>query len=161
MQLRTPIRDFIKGLTTSSTASSFTSLVPTTTEPTGDGVRAYGSEGMNTLLVVPYGAGTEDTTFSLRVTGWRRIATLWVPILMGEVACTLSATVGIASATVTNTDRFCDTITSVSGPSGTVIYSPTADEIGYVMLDAAGFQKIQFTFDMTGATNGNVLYAGL
>jgi hypothetical protein len=164
IQVGTKTGDYVKGLTTNSTDTSFASLVPTVTEPTGDGVITWGGgyeQASSTIMVVPFGAGADNSTFALRVTSWRNISTLWIPVLLGEFACTLSATVGVAGTSVLATDRIADTITAVLAPANAIIVSPTGEEIGYVMLDAVGSTKIQFSFDMTGATNGNVLYARL
>ena len=41
----------------------------------------------------------------------------------------------------------------------TEIVSPTGDVIAHCVQDVKGFAKVEVTFDMTGATNGNALYA--
>jgi hypothetical protein len=122
---------------------------------------------MNQVLIVPFGAGTENTTFSMRIIGWRvagrGMAALWIPVVLAEIACTLSATVGVAGKEAVATDRFVDTITLVTGTQNVSmeLVSPTGDEIGHVLVDIKGFQKLELSYDMTGATNGNALLAFL
>lgn len=181
VSLMTQASNFKKGRRTNATASSFASRVPQAAEPALDTAAGSataqvavdvlargGADGLvqNRLLLVFFGTGNEDTTFAARVLGWRRLGTddetdLWVPVELAEVACTLSATVGVAGTGVVATERFADTITLVAGNDdiSMEIVSPTGDEIAHVVLDLKGFQKFEVQYDMTGATDGNCLYA--
>ena len=175
MQNYSPIK---RALTTSSTATSFATLISTVTEPTGDGIWSF--------LKVPwgihlsfFGAGADDTTFDARIVGWDSIGTdpqltLWVPRIIASFSCTLSTQIGIASAKLINTDRFADTLTmNTTAPQakftdtdsvgaatrGTIpIFSPANNVIAWAVVPLFGFNKIQFDFDMTGATNGNAVF---
>ena len=125
MQRTSPLE---RAFETNSTASSFTSLIPTVTEPAGVRVGETGAAGVFNLLpdgkgLVPdkalvsfFGAGNDNDTFDARLVGWDRIgshptSTLWVPRILASFSCTVSQMVGIAGSKVINTDRFVDTIT--------------------------------------------------
>ena len=121
-----------------------------------------------TVLLLPYATAGDNDTFSMRLIGWRVLGSLpttllWVPIVLLEIACTASATVGIASRLVVATERFVDTITLVTGNEDVSvdIVSPTSDEIAHAVADLKGSQKIEFTFDSTaaGTTAMNCLFA--
>lgn len=146
---------------TNQSDASFPSKIPTITEPsTGTGIIAATG---TTLELHPYGTGADNTTYSIRVIGWRKIlhtptATqfLWTPTIVAELLCTNSAAVGIALSPLATTERFADTITLGSGIA--VLFSPANDTPARALLDIDGFDKIEFTFDMTGATDANVLF---
>jgi hypothetical protein len=170
-------RPFRKALSANSNDSSFASRVPTVVEPTSDGVVnlawPHGGTVPQSLLVLPYGLGSDNDAFDLRVIGWRHIgavgqgpalAALWVPTILVEVTCTISAAVGVAGSPVLNTERFADTITVKSAGfeptytadttrAGSVrIFSPTNDLVGWFVLALDGLEKIEFTFDQTTNT---------
>lgn len=178
--------DFIEARSVNATDTSFPSRIPTVTEPVLDAGTATGQATIdllarngpkdapvqNSALFVFFGTGNEDTTFSARVIGWRRLKgnpyhtssptkDLWVPVVLAEFGCTLSATVGVAATPVVAADRFVDTITLVTGNEDVSVdfVSPTGDEIAHALVDVKGFQKLEVTFDMTGATDGNALVA--
>lgn len=153
---------------TNDTSSSFTSRIPTITKPTTNILNQNTPIIENVLMLAFFGAGTENTTFDARVIGWNAMAfvktdgspgELWIPTPLAQFSCTLSATVGVAGAPVTATDKFVDTITAASfNPTGgSEIVSPTGDLIAHAVLDAKGCDLVQIDFDMTGATSGNAL----
>lgn len=175
-----------RALTTNAATSSFASKVPTVTEPTNDGVinliLGGGAVIHEWMLLWPIGLGADNDAFSLRVLGWRKISqgqgvtdTLWMPTLLYEFSCTISAAVGVAASPVLNTERFADTITIVTqgkytdADSGGVstrgnveVTSPTNDLIAHVKAPLKGMEKIEFQFDQTTNTpTMNVLYAFL
>jgi hypothetical protein len=174
---------------TNTTDTSFPSRIPQAAEPSGIGDAAAQTTSAvfdvgrldskagvevasekNSIKIVPFGAGSDDTTFSMRVIGWQRafkrsadrnddLEGLWVPQTLAEFACTLCTSVGIAGRSAINTDRFVDTIT-LTGTSGNddvdvSITSPADNTIGHVIIDLKAVQKVEITFDMTGATSGN------
>lgn len=173
MQIGNLARAFQKALTTNNNDSAFASRIPTITEPVNDGVITLGGEVARRMLVVPYGLGSDNDAFSLRIIGWRHIGAgvpqsipLWVPIILGEFTCICSTIVGVATAPVLNTERFCDTIAPVAArladlviAAGTAInsevavLSPTGNAgIAYLDLPLKGFEKVEFTFDQTTGT---------
>lgn len=170
MFIDTISNNLTKALTANSSATSFAAKVITTTEPTGTGIidlRYPGRFlGHAKLRLHPYGTGNDDTTFAMRMIGWTYATSgdpdtaVWVPTVLAEVACTLSTAVGVAAKYVIETERFCDTITKVTGNDEHLrLVSPTGNVIGYVELYCSGVHKVELSFDMTGATDGNCLYA--
>lgn len=188
--LATLVTPFLRVRQTSATDNGFPSKVPTKTEPTGVGdsaaqatasavfhlhageARADGRSERNRVLVVPFGVGADDTTFSLRVIGWRKAydrdkaerddTAIWVPVKLVEVLCTHCTSVGVAGTIMATTDRFCDTIaltgTTANDDVDVSITSPADNTIGHFALDLKGFQKVEFTFTTGGsATAGNAL----
>jgi hypothetical protein len=165
--------NFRKAKATNATDTSFPSKVPTATEPTNDGVHdllngvANGSVP-NAAVLVPYGTGDADDVFAMRVIGWRRVGfdpltDLWVPVVLAELTCTMSATTGVAGTPVVATEFFVDTLALVTGNDDISIdiVSPTGDEIAHAVVDLKGFQKVEITFDMTtnDPTGANCLVA--
>lgn len=152
---QTNARQWTRGLVTSSTATSFAAKIATATEPTGDGVHVM--KAGDNLEVLPFGAGADNNTFGLRVVGWRSVGTtLWVPEVLAEFTCTLSASVGVAGQPVTDTDRFADTMVVVTGI--TAVRTGPVDTPLSGSLSVSGYEKLEFIYDMVTATNGNCLF---
>lgn len=126
------------------------------------------------LRISFFGAGSDNDTFSARIIGWERrgsnpVTTEWNPIILATFACTLSSMVRANVAT----DKIVDTITETSmiAPEpryndldatpavvygGTcIIASPANNFEAFAIVPIYGVEKIQFDFDMTGATSGN------
>jgi len=162
------------GVAANATNATFPSKVPTITKPSGAGVIELcspdkGAVAQNGIVLIPYGTGSDNNTFELRVIGWRLVtndegkAGLWIPVLLVELHCTLSAAVGVAGATVVNTERFADTISLTTGNDDVSvdIVSPTGEIIAHAMLDLKGFNLVETTFSINsgGTTDMNCLYA--
>jgi hypothetical protein len=162
---------FRKAKATNATDTSFPSRIPTLTEPSGDGVHNLAQDGQglaqNRAVIVPYALGDDDDVFALRIIGWRAVGTgptrLWIPVILGELTCTVSTAIGIAGAEVLNTERFADTLAIVTGGNGDWIdvNSPTGNIIAFATVNLHGFQKVEFTFDATTGdpTSMNALVA--
>ncbi len=177
MQINEPLQ---LALVANSTATSFATLISTITEPSGTGVHSFlATLRRDKLLVSFFGAGADDSTFDARIVAWDRIEsstlTLWVPRVLCSLSLTLSTQVGIAGAKVVATDRFADTmvvhatvapqpvftdlVSAAAATRGTVeIFSPANNLIAWAKVPVNAPTKIQFDFDMTGATNGNALF---
>jgi hypothetical protein len=132
----------------------------------------------DSVVVNFFGAGAG--TFDARLWGWDRIGsdqitTLWVPRCLASFTCTLGAATGVAGAKVTNTDLFVHTLAvNAIGPQafwpgldaaaapigrGTIrVFSPGNNLLAWAIVPLLGCEKLQFDFDMTGATNGNALF---
>jgi hypothetical protein len=170
----TEINGFARVRATNSTATSFTAPTATTTEPTADGVvsvpgRTGGRRvGPSNVLLMPFGTGSDNTTFDVRVIGWRLAGgSLWVPKILCQFTATLSAFVGVSgSDQVSNSERVADTVSDPvtgTGVVGTTCQpgSPANDTPADYLVDARGVQKLEVQFDLTGATAANCLYAWL
>lgn len=147
---------------TSSTDSSFPSKIPTTTAPSGAGVVGdpIVQGAPEWLQVVPFGEGADNSTFDLRVIGWKPTANnLWVPLILAQAACTLSAAVGVSGADVTDGQRFADTITltQVQANVDSKLSSPTGDLIASFQVETRGSVLIEIIFDLGSATGANAL----
>ena len=179
MLIETLSRPFLKARSVNATDTSFPSKIPTITEPSGDAGTATGASVIdlggekggvcqNGMIVLPYMIGDDDDVMAMRIIGWRKIGNnpatnLWIPVIIAELTCTGCTAVGIAARDVLNTERFCDTLALVTGNEDISIdiVSPTGNVVAHAIVDLKGFQKVEFTFDMTtGApTSGNCLYA--
>jgi hypothetical protein len=156
-------------------AAQTTSAVFDLTDP------AEGGLAENLVIICPFAVGADNNTFSVRVIGWR-IAydrqkphgkyppevsdAVWIPVLLCEVLCTVSANAhGAAGGVVLATELFADTIAVVgtSGKDGQNIdiNSPANDaNAGCLVVDMKGFQKLELTFTTGGvATSCNALVA--
>lgn len=167
----TAVRPLVRHRTVNATDTSFPSKVPTATKPSGTGASASAAsvaetKGASNLRVVPFGAGSDTNTFSLRVIGWKFVGTpgsdeLWVPTVLAEYSCALTTAVGVAAKAVLDTERFCDTLTLTAnmGNDGvdTTKFSPGGDLVAHFLVDLKGSDLFELTFDMTGATSGNAL----
>ena len=152
-------KNWVKAQTTNSTDAAFTSKIATVTEPSGAGVLAFAA-GAEMLEVSPFGAGADNATTAIRVIGWRKVGTLWVPTILTELDMLLSAAVGVAGEKVINTDRFVDTITQLATPIGiAVLPAAVADTPAKFLLDISGQEKIELIYKRTTATNTNALVA--
>jgi hypothetical protein len=185
--LQTLSLDFRPIRATNATDNGYPTRNPTATEPsgTGDNAAQASASGVfdlagngiitdkNRVILVPYGAGSDTNTFSMRVIGWRRAygrtgndpnKLLWIPIPLADFLCTLSVQTGVAGKSVINTDLFCDTI-ALTGTTGNDdvsldLVSPANNLTGHVVLDLKGFQKLEVTFTTGGsATSCNALAA--
>src|SRR5688572_26547695 len=81
----TPCTNFSVLYSANVTAGSITAPVPTTTEPSGNGVfdNRFSRDrrsAMNYVVVAFFGAGADNATGTARVTGWRKVSSLWVPV---------------------------------------------------------------------------------
>lgn len=169
-------RVFRKARSVNSTSTAFPATAPTRTEPTGDAGTAAGRCVIDLaargdgyvpcdVMILPYGLGSANDVFSLRLLGWRKIGTgltaLWVPVTLAELACTLGAMTGVAASEVLATELFCDTITIVSEPTTTadvtrvgsvLVSSPANDTVAWAKVPLLGVQKIEFLWDQTTNT---------
>jgi hypothetical protein len=166
MQILNGAVPFIKVLTANTTDASYDAKIATVTEPTNEGVinLVPGTSGLSpqNLLVIPFGAGADNATMSVRVIGWTNISTLWIPFVLAEYDATLSAAVGIAAQSVINTDRFADTLALVANQGtdaqGTTKVSPANDVPGHFTVSSKGCKKMELVFKVGTATNANALY---
>lgn len=148
---------------TSSTDATFPSRVPTGTAPSGAGVVSdplAGSSAPEWLQVVPFGDGADNSTLDLRVIGWKPTDLgLWVPTILAQAVCSLSAAVGANGFEVTASQRFADTIslTLVQANVDSKVSSPVNDTPGSFQVQTRGSVLIEVIFDLGTATGANAL----
>ena len=163
----------------SVTATTFPSKIPTTTQPSGDGVIVFGHGGGEDcpghLMLIPYGAGSATNTMNVQVIGWRATrlnigVKLWIPVVLCTYAVTLGTGTGVAGADLTTTALFATTITSTGGPtfitSGAapvsidwLQISPGSNGIGMISQRSFGFRLLEVIFNTnSSATSCNALY---
>jgi len=114
------------------------------------------------VQVIPFGDGADNATFDLRVIGWKvSDLGLWVPTVLAQAACTLSAAVGVDATEVVAAQRFADTITltQVQANVDSKLSSPTSDLVGSFQVETRGAALIEITFDLGSATGANALVA--
>lgn len=183
MLIETLSMDYRKARSVNQTSGTFVSKIPQIAEPIGDAASATGSSVIDLaynplgnyapprVKVLPYGVGADNTTFNMRVIGWNRITiggdpnkTLWVPVNLLEVACTLSLAAGVAGTPVVATEFFCDILTVVTGSTlgGELalesLISTSNDTIGMIEVNMHGFQKLELSFNVgVSATSANAL----
>lgn len=188
-------RPLIKALPTNAASAAFTAktvcttgLTPLGNAPTQAAMDAVGlvriaAEGGSGgyvptwARIYPYGLGSDNDGFSLRLWGWFHIgagpdgAKLWMPTILGEFTALISGFVGVAGAPVLNTERFADTIGIVALDGeytitadvtrfGTVqLFTPANNTPGCVQVPLRGAEWIEWDFDQTtGTPTMNVLY---
>ena len=127
------------------------------------------------LELWPYGLGSDDDAFSIRVIGWMRIAPVlsdgrfqWRPTILSEFAVVCCTDVGVAGGRVLNTERYVDAITIVTEPPRTAdvtrigdcrITAPGANLAAHLRMNVEGVERIELTFDQTtGTPTMNALY---
>lgn len=179
------------------TSNGYVSKIPRATDPfvaagvSGDAGTATGASvvrwveadtngglGQNGIECCFYGVGANNTTFSCRILGWSPLVTdrlgvvspdtnLWIPVVLVEVACTLSSTpIGLAGKAIVATELFVDTMTITSNTANAGVdvdvVSPANDTIARLMLDVQGHMAVEFQFTTGGsATSCNGLYRPL
>lgn len=172
----TPVR------TANSTATSFPSKIPTTTQPSGTGVIPMGHDGYMTtkcLLILPYGVGSSTNTMLLKCLGWAPTGVgptlpLWIPTVIGAWTATLGTATGVAGSDLDNTQLFATTIVPSLGPTlintaapNTVppiipdygVFSPGSNDIGLIIQRSFGFRFLELIMTTNNsATSVNALY---
>lgn len=175
--MSTLVYPFRKAVATNATSSSFTAKIPTATEPTGTGVfnlfdrdmgLAINTRTPDSIQIVPFGANDDNDVFNLRLWGWNKIyspttgltsATVWVPQLILDLACTLG---NISAAAITASNFLCDTIAVTKGPAAGPwrdLITTTTDTAASIITHTRGSEKIEFDFDLdTNCDSMNALW---
>ncbi len=178
MLIETLCENLKKAVTTNSTDGTYPTRIPTITEPAGPGVYSISGDigpstpGLfvnNGIYLIPYGTGSSNQTFAMKIIGWSVLPnptlftnSLWIPTPIAEFACTLGTAAGVAGMGITSTELFVDTITLVAGdPNDTGvtihIYSPADNTIAHATVDLEGCQKVEVIFQLTNVTDMNCL----
>lgn len=175
-------QQYQKACGTNYSANGYPTRIATKTMPSGDGVIPCGQGGYETvshITILPFGTGSDNNTFGMKVLGWKQtnipttpgVLSLWIPHELITFALTLSAAVGVSGTQIGSTQRFADTITSTGGPtfitSGALPIiddwfqcSPAGDIPGVIKQPTFGFQLLELIFTTGGvATDCNALWS--
>jgi len=157
------------------TSASFVAKIPKAAEPIGDAGDATGSsiiEGSYlskvnkaVMVLIPYGVGAANTTFSIQVIGWTVVdqgksTQEWIPVELCELLCTLGTMTGIAGGAVLDTENFADTITLTFGNDNVSVdrSSPANNGVGHAVVSLKSFAKFELSFQTgSSATSCNAL----
>lgn len=152
----------------SMATGTFPTLAATTTKPSGTGVMEYGNGPLPSVphwaSVVFFGTGSDNQTAKARLTGWRLVGDVWVPVTLGQWDLTLSTSVGVAGATILDTHRLVDTIAvdaAYSDLAGVAfrLASPANNTPAHLLVDLGGFPLRQWTFELGNASGINGMEA--
>lgn len=128
------------------------------------------------MHLMPYGLGSDNDVFSVRIVGVRRIGehladgrSQFMREILAVLSCTISGAVGVAGGQVLNTERFADAIaitnegtyTANTTRAGTItLYNMTADTPAHVVLPLLNHEALEFEWDQTTNTpTMNALYS--
>jgi len=170
----TPISTFTKFAQTNLTTTSYPTLSPTTTKPSGNGVLSLAAisptnlreitsrpPATDCISLVFFGVGATGAYFNARIVGWSRVGSLWLPLPLASFLCTLGSSTGIAGQAVTNSEKLASTISVESGnsitPASVIIHSPASPGIASVLIDAEGCELLQLIGVKGSTTSFNAL----
>jgi len=135
--------------------------------------------GPDAIRLMPFGGGSDDDSYLMRVIGWRRMVPLntsdhrglWVPPVLAGITVTLSAFVGPSQSNfpLVSTDRFADTLSVTSQPvhsitttnydAASFVYSPANDTPGWILVRTFGAELVEIqTADNTTTPTTNAIY---
>jgi len=158
MSMPVPVQAFQKALT-ANYAGNYPSIVPTAIEPSGSGVLNL----RDWALVYPYCVSGGGTEFSISVIGWKQASvheSLWIPLPLCQLTCSVGSVNGVAGKTVDETQTFAGQIASEWKPDTCVLLNPTLDpQVAGFYVELLGAQKIQIIFDKGDCTSVNALVA--
>jgi hypothetical protein len=145
--------------------SSITAPVPKSAQPSGNGIidpQLTGSNlSPNNIGLIFFGVGSNTNTATARITGWKQISSLWIPIPLLALSLTFGTQVGVAGTDILNTQNFVSTITaSTAFTSANEIISPADGTIALVKFDAFGCRLIQVDLAIGNCTSLNAAAFG-
>tara|TARA_R100001086_G_scaffold248195_3_gene184446 strand:- start:1448 stop:1999 length:552 start_codon:yes stop_codon:yes gene_type:complete len=159
-----------RGLANNSTDVAVSFPVSTTTEPSSTDSETptanhavIPTSDQDTLLHF-FGTDTDDDDFHAYVYGWSRLVSLtssthqWMATFLIRVVAKMGTHVGLSGGIVTDSERWCDTITLDTTNIGTSDYeiiSAADNGTAALIIRNKGFEKLDVWFDMNaGATAG-------
>lgn len=157
--------ELTKLLAANSTTASFdaSDLISTITRPSGAGVidlSGSSSTIPSKLVFFAFGEDAENETFLFRVSGWKKVGSLYVAQPLASVTATLGSIQGVSGQAITDDDYVADTMAIATGYNADFadVNSPTGDIPASLMIDTLGHNLFQVHFAMGTATNGNLLW---
>ena len=178
MLIETLAQDFRKARITNTTDSSYPTRAPQLAKPKGTGnavgqttsavfeSRGTGEYVQNSILIVPYGNGSNDNTGFMRLISWRPVQDplqvqgqadkVWIPVPLFDVEYTLGAQTGVTGGTI-STEFFADTI-SITGTTANQgvsidVVSPANDTIAYLVVDIRGTTLLEIIFNTNSSSS--------
>lgn len=172
MLISSHVLNLRRALTTSATASSYTTRLATTTKPVSSATRcvipvetAACTKAENAICVFPWGGNDNNDQIAVKGIGWSSTPAganglkLWVPTPLCDVLATLSSTtIGVADTDATASALFADTL---SITYGTVILNQLTADVDYAsfLLPCSGFELVELQFKTaTGGDAANGLW---
>lgn len=124
-----------------------------------------GSVAQNLVKIIPFGVGSANDTFTMRVLQWHtddKFAHAWYPLPIGDFTCTLSTFAGVDGTQIDSNQLICDTITLTSGFAtanvSCELCSNAANVPAHAVLSIKGAYFLEFIFNMgSSATSANAL----
>lgn len=153
---------------TSVLANSKTGRVVLDFGPRETPAQKLGPREQNTLVVLPIGGTNDNTTLTVKVSGWRSVQPITADGLAQYVStplCTVAATLSInlpgnANRAVVAADLFADALTLSAGTA--VLYQGTADvDPAMFLCDISGFELVTIDPFLGTAAGANCLFATL
>ena len=111
------------------------------------------------IHIVPFGVGTAGNTIKIRVWGFRACVGGYIGVVIWEGTGTLCTQVGTTGFDVNASNKFCDTVTTVTGTESVDCRttSPGSNVPGKVKILTAGAEFLMIDFDKNNATSANAL----
>lgn len=158
-------------LTSPTLATSFDADVITATEPSATGetngiydLTRFHSGGVARYVQIwPFG-DANNATFSVRLVGWKKRKSVWLPYTLFEADCTCGNFAGVSgNADLAATEFMADTISQVTGNANVdnQIISPTNDTPGHALIDLKGCMKLKYSLKKGTCTVANLLHSFL
>jgi hypothetical protein len=162
-----------KAQSSNSTSTSFSDVEASTTAPSGTGVIdlldrdlgwSVGDKVPSYIDHLFFGEGSDTQTFDCRIYGIQKTndsTPVYLAKLLVDVTIALGPTTGCDGAAIAASNLVADTITQNEGPAApwVDIISTADDTPASMLLHTRCCRWLKYTFDMTGATSGNVYIA--
>ena len=153
--------------TTNLTTTSLTDLTPSLTVPSGNGVIPVPPGGGRTYRWAQFlffGVGSNNGTMDYRITGWKQGSSSFTPVTLAQLVATLSTATGIASGDVTASEKFADTLATLTFATDGVdalLRSNGVNVAAHLLLDLKGSTYLQLQADEGSETSANALVSFL
>lgn len=125
------------------------------------------SSAWQNLILFPYGGDAANETMLIRVYGWGKFGSFWLPTMLAQATCTLGNVPGVDGSAVENELFFADTIV-VSTPASSDdarAVSPATDSVadvaGHLVVKTKGFRWLEILFALNSSSASNNALYGL
>lgn len=133
--------------------------------PYGTGGFASAQMVPSYVQILPFGVGSSDQAFGLRIWGWTKVvgAEIYVPQLLADWQCTLGSTSGCdatglqSGSGILLCDTIVETVGAGSGPFSSLI-SSAAEMAASGLVHIRGCRWLDISITRGSATSANALY---